>query len=765
MNWIEKPAASSALIPGLHPLVSLMLSRRGIQSSEMARAFLDPQAYTPTPSVEIPGIEAAAEALEMAIRKRLPICVWGDFDVDGQTSTAILFQTLEELGADVKYHIPIRASEGHGVNLPRLQEIIEHGAKLILTCDTGITAHAAVNYARSRQVEMLITDHHEIPEVLPTALAVADPRLLPTGHPLSTLSGSGVAFKLAEALYERFGCPAAASRHLDLAALGLVADLAPLSGDARYLVQLGLRALGTTHRLGLQTMMEMTELDPSNLSEEHISFVLAPRLNALGRLGDANPAVEFLTTTDIIKARVLATQLEGLNTQRQLLCSQVTHAAEAQLHADASLLEGPVIVLGHPTWPGGVVGIVGSRLVERYRKPVILFSTPIGQPAQGSARSVEGVNITSAIAAQKDLLINFGGHPMAAGLSLETEKLPEFTRRLWKTVAEMLVGVDTNHNLAIDNWLSLPELSEDLVAAIETLAPFGPANEKPILATHSVKIESVTKIGRSQEHLKMRIADETGHQQTVLWWNGADESDRLPESPFDLAFTLRGSDWQGNKQIQMEFVDLQIRENAIVVEKRRKVKVTDLRNSIDLSHVLTSLQSLPAAVLWAEGKEKRASNGKDRTELTPGDNLIIWTIPPSPEEFHSAMERVNPERVYLVAVTDPSEPLDSFIGRLFGLLKYAINHHSGRVSYARLETGTAQRAITVRKGLQWLTAQGRIVVNTESPGELIVSSCNSTVDPSEISRLTFELNTLLAETCAYRMYFKEVDKDILFQSE
>jgi len=257
-----------------------------------------------------------------------------------------------------------------------------------------------------RGVDMLITDHHDLPAALPQAFAITDPKLLPEGHPLSTLSGSGVAYKLAEELYARFGRPAEAARLLDLATLGLVADLAQLTGDARYLVQRGLEALRHTQRLGLQTIMELAELAPANLTEEHIGFVLGPRLNALGRLADANPAVELLTTTDPLRARVLATQLEGLNTQRQLLCNQVTRAAEAQLRLDPALLAQPVLVLSHPAWPGGVIGIVASRLVERYHKPAILFSAPAGQPARGSARSVAGLNITAAIGAQKELLLN-----------------------------------------------------------------------------------------------------------------------------------------------------------------------------------------------------------------------------------------------------------------------------------------------------------------------------------------------------------------------
>ncbi len=252
MEWSDPPPVSAPPpLPDLHPLVARTLIRRGITTAAAARAFLDPLHYTAASPAEIPGLAAAADRVVSAIRSREPICVWGDFDVDGQTSTTILVQTLQELGANVTYHIPVRAREGHGVQIEVLTGIIDAGARLILTCDTGITAHKAVEYARSRNVEVVITDHHDLPESLPKAIAVTDPKLLPDDHPLATLSGSGVAYKLSEELYARFGRTGHETRHLDLACLGLVADLARLTGDARFLVQRRARGIApyTTPRL------------------------------------------------------------------------------------------------------------------------------------------------------------------------------------------------------------------------------------------------------------------------------------------------------------------------------------------------------------------------------------------------------------------------------------------------------------------------------------------------------------------------------------
>jgi single-stranded-DNA-specific exonuclease len=763
-TWIEPPPFHGpVLLPGLHPLVAQTLVRRGITTPEAARAFLDPDAGSSVPSTDLPGLSTAMDRIMRAIRSREPICVWGDFDVDGQTSTAILVQALQALGANVTYHIPVRAKESHGVNVPFLAGLIDLGAKLILTCDTGITANEAADYARSRGVDMVITDHHDLPESLPQAFAVVDPKLLPSGHPLATLSGAGVAYKLAEALFEINGITnddhhITSNDFLDLTALGLVADLAILRGEARSIVQRGLDALRNTRRLGLKTMMELAELSPINLTEEHIGFVLGPRLNALGRLGDANPAVDLLTTSDPVRARVLAVQLEGLNTQRQLLCSQVTRAAEAQLRADPSLLARSVLVLGHPAWPGGIVGIVASRLVERYRKPAILFSMPPGEPARGSARSVEGVNITAAIAAQKDLLLGFGGHPMAAGLSLDPANLPEFYRRLAKNVAGQIGDGKTESVLEIDAWLGLPEVSLDLATVLEQLAPFGPGNEKLTLATRGLHLDSATAIGRNKEHLKLAVSDEAGNAQTVLWWDGAGES--LPESAscFDLAYTIRASDWRGTRQVQMEFVDYRLIDQK-PVEVKNGIEIVDQRNAGKPLELLKSLP--PATLVWAEAEEKAAVGGVDRNDLHPAETLAIWTIPPSPEELRQALEIIQPKQVVLFAVHPALEVTENFMARLTGLIKYAINNRNGKVTYAELAAATAQRVLTVQRGLGWLIARGSVHLAHEENGLLQISPGNTGTIPAGDHRLWIEIQTLLAETAAYRAHFRRAGKDTL----
>ena len=472
---IDVPADFCAAVGG-HPLVAQTLLRRGLGALDAARAFLDPDFYTPASPGELPGMEDAVKRIALAIRRREPICVWGDFDVDGQTATTLMVAVLRGLGARVTFHIPVRQTESHGVNVPVLQGIIAEGAHLLLTCDTGIAAHEAIAYAQSRGVDVIVTDHHSLPAELPPAYAAVNPQFLPPGHPLAALPGVGVAYKLAEELCVRAGQPELAAGQLDLVALGIVADVAALAGDTRYLLQRGLAALRRTARPGLQAMLALNQLDAASLNEEHIGFILAPRLNALGRLADANRAVEFLTTGELEQARILAADLESLNAQRKLMCDQVYQAAEAQIERDPSLLEFAALVLSGPAWPAGVIGIVAGRLAERYNRPAVLFAAPPGQPARGSARSVAGCNITAAIAAQAGMLLGFGGHPMAAGLSLAAGHIPEFRRALARTVAGMVGAAPAAPALQIDGYLPLSELSLDLVDDLERLAPMGSGN-------------------------------------------------------------------------------------------------------------------------------------------------------------------------------------------------------------------------------------------------------------------------------------------------
>jgi single-stranded-DNA-specific exonuclease len=759
MRWTE-PASSSTtpLLPNLHPLVARTLLRRGITSSTAAYAFLDPNKYEPTPGSALPGMPQAVSRIADAVRRGEQICVWGDFDVDGQTSTAVLVSALHSLNANSSYYLPVRSRESHGVNITSLQDIIDNGAQLIVTCDTGISSHDAVDYAKSRGVDVIITDHHNLPPQLPKAHAIVTPRMLQPNHPLATLAGVGVAYKLVEELLAHSPSNIQPTDLLDLVAIGLVADVAELTGDTRYLVQRGIEALRKTQRPGLLAMIELAELNQAHLNEEHIGFTIGPRLNALGRLGDANPAVELLITRSPARARVIAAQLENYNAQRRLLTDQVTQAAEAQLRADPSLLTQPAIIIGNPHWPGGVVGIVAARLVERYRKPVIVFSTPPGEPARGSARSISGVPITYAISINKELVINFGGHPMAAGLAVAQENMPAFYRRMQKTVGEILSAVKVEEpTIDLDAWLNLTDINLDLAAAIEPMAPFGSGNTKPVFATRNLGLQKNDLIGRNQEHVKLTVADDAGNTQTVLWWNG--KSELLPEGRFDLAYNLRASDWRGTRQVQMEFVDFHPIEGRAVEVREEKIEIVDYRKEPDKVSLLASLPT--GTLIWAEAEAKEHVKGVDRFALTPASALAIWTMPPSPEELREALAIVHPRTVYLFAAHPALENPENFTTRLIGLVKYVINHRDGAVTYAELAAATAQSLSSVQCGINYLVMHGNIAIVRQEGNVLWLGPGTTVNDFGGAARLQVETQTRLAETAAYHAHFLRADKDNL----
>jgi len=755
---VDIPASFSEL--NLPLLLKQALIRRGMRTPDSARAFLHPEE---TPATPFPEIETSVEIINFAIQRKERICVWGDFDVDGQTSTALLVQTLQSLGADVVYYIPIRGKESHGVHIESLKPIIDNGAKLIVTCDTGITAHEAIDYSNSRGVDVIVTDHHDLGETLPSAKAIINPKLLPAEHPLKNLAGVGVAYKLAEALLDDRPqtidhtlsiVHRPSSELLDLVALGVIADVALLKGETRSLAQKGIQALRNTNRLGLKVMAELSNTNLESLTEETIGFNLAPRLNALGRLSDANPAVELLTTNNPARARVLGAQIEGLNAQRRLLTSQVAEAAEAQLRANPELLTEPVIVLSHPNWPGGVVGIVANRLVDRYHKPALLLTESEDGILRGSARSIEGLHITEAITANKDLLMSFGGHPMAAGLSLQKEKLASFRRGLGKAIEKQLGEVVREEPaLQLDAWLELSEINLELANSLETLAPFGAGNPQLKLATRNVKLKSVTEIGKTKEHLRLTVEDEAGNAQSILWWGGAGEE--LPEtgSKFDIAYSLRASTFRGEKQVALRFEEFRIVEEMPVELRPSKLDIRNLRRQP------ATLNLQPSTLIWAEGQDK--AKGKSRFELHPADELAIYTAPPSPAELRAVLETVKPKVVYLFAVSPVKEKTDEFLARLTGMAKFSINTKGGKISIKDLAVATAQRESAVRIGLEWLAAGGHVSAVPEGEAVLL-SAGNGEANQYLQKELFIAVRGILEETAAYREYFSTASPEHLF---
>ncbi len=757
MKWLEPDKVS---VPhevneavGGHPLLAQAVVRRGLCTANQVVAFLDPSFYRPSSPLELPDMDRAVRRLHLAVERGEAILVWGDFDVDGITATALLVEALVDLGARVHWYVPHRERESHGVHWQSLQPFLGRGVRVLLTCDTGVSAHAIVQQAQKMGLDVVITDHHDLPPSLPAALAVVNPKRLEPDHKLRHLSGAGVAYKLVEAL-------GVGEQALDLVALGLVADAVAQLGDVRYLVQRGLQAIRASERVGLCALAEVADVRPKIIDEDQISFALAPRLNALGRLADAARGVELFLEKDLARARSIAAEAEALNVRRQFLSKQVTAAAQDQLDHDPGLASLPILVLSHPHWPSGVLGIAASRLVEHYARPVVLISTPPGEKARGSARSIEGVDMRAALAAHAELFDSFGGHPMAAGFSMSPDRVPELRRGLVRTIADSVGGHLPERELCVEAYVSLPALTLDLAEQLGRLAPFGPGNPPVYLATQGVRATSARTMGRTGDHRMVQLQDEDGHVVTAFWWHSGGLS--VPEGQFDLAYVLRVDRFEDEPCLRLEWVDARgVERPHLEVSKAVSApEIADYRGLVEPLPVLRAVWEEGRTQVWSEAVNPPSFDALARQQLREMPVLVVWTIPPSARVLAQALATARPLLVYLFAV-DPA--LDSprvFLQRLAGLIKHALEAYGGRLEWGALAAAMAHRLETVQSGVEWLISRGQLSMTSMGPEAVVVRGGGES-DPKTAQRSRARLEELLRETAAYRRYFRGADAQSL----
>ncbi|MFZ4815852.1 MAG: single-stranded-DNA-specific exonuclease RecJ [Phototrophicaceae bacterium] len=749
-TWLEPiPVAvpeEFTLSVGGHPLIAEILWRRGVQTLPAMRQFTDWRLARPLAPTVFPNMERAVERLKAAIARSEQIAVWGDFDVDGQTSTALLVEALTALGAQVTSYIPHRITEGHGVHVPSLTRLINDGATLILTCDTGVDAHDAIHYARTRNVDVIVTDHHKLPDALPNATAIINPRLLPVDHPLRDLPGVGVAYQLVSALAPQRDW----SHLLDLVALGIVADVALIQRDTRYWLQRGLEVLANTTRLGLISMMELARVQPMTVTEETIAFRLAPRLNALGRLGDANPSTELLTTTSLERARILANQLEGLNAERQRLSEEVWAGVQNQVERQPELLRNAALVIYQHGWHTGVLGIVANRCVEAYNRPTLLLGGDDANVVRGSARSVDGVDITDAIATTRHLLMGFGGHTMAAGVTLSAENVAEFRRALGYSVMQQRGENTPEPTLTIDYELPLEAITLPLAEDIKRLAPFGAGNPAITFMTRDVLITQRAWLGRDQKHLRLTIQNESGHTREVKWWGAG----KPPEGRFDLAYTLQPDTFDvGEVLIQWEAAR-PLQDAITLAHAVRAITPHDYRATSNPQVTLESIRQQEGAALLIWDESAVVDGAVNRNGLQSAAALAVWSVPATPAVWRAALERVNPERLYLFGAGADYDTLEGFLKRLGGLVNYALNHKGGQASLESFAAGLGHPPATARAGLDVLAAMGQIMFYDVADGVNVVRVQGT--PSNDRPKQEAALRLLLSEAAAYRAYWRRV---------
>ncbi|HHY60158.1 MAG TPA: single-stranded-DNA-specific exonuclease RecJ [Clostridia bacterium] len=546
----------------ISPITAKVLLNRGIHTAEEGRVFFHGSLSDLSSPWELPGMEAAVRRIVRGIKEKEKIMVFGDYDVDGITATAVVVSFLRNLGVPVGYYIPER-SLGYGLSAEALQDIHRQGYSLVITVDCGISAAAEIAYGQQLGLDFVVTDHHEPGEALPQVEGVVNPKLNGSRAPHSELAGVGVAFKLLQALAERLGLDqAGVFAYLDLVTLGTIADVVPLLGENRILVKNGLSRLQRSGRVGVRALLEVAGVGDGELTPNQVAYALAPRLNAAGRMASPLLALEILLTQSAQRARELALKLQELNAARQLLVQQVTQEALAMMEQEeAAHGQSPVAVLASPFWHPGVTGIVAAKLADMLYKPVILLTVE-GELAKGSGRSVPGFDLFQGIQHCRELLLKAGGHAQAVGLTVATAQLPHFREKINRYAAERLAAAGADPTLPIEAEVLPGQLDFQLLDELAQLQPFGYGNPEPVLAWRSALIKDCRPVGKEGEHLKLQILAERDVMDGIAF-NMAPVFNTLDLTrPVDLAFRLRRNQWNGQAKLQLVLEDMKPSQEA-----------------------------------------------------------------------------------------------------------------------------------------------------------------------------------------------------------
>ena len=592
-NWQFAPQVEDADFTkiakkaGLGPEAARLLFSRGIKDEDSLTRFLAPSLDDLHDPYLLHDMDKAVNRIRRAIEQGEFILVYGDYDADGMTSASILKETLEQLGAECLVYLPNRFTDGYGPNASVYKYFIEQqGISLIVTVDNGVAGHETIDLAQSMGVDVIVTDHHSMPEVLPYAYAIVHPEHSEADYPFKHLAGCGVAFKLACALLEEVQVEL-----LDLVAIGTIADMVSLTDENRIMVQYGLEILRNTQRIGLQELFEVAGISSSDLTEETVGFQLAPRLNALGRLDDPNPAIDLLTGFDDEEVREIALMIQDKNEERKEIVQAIYEEAKSLVDPNKS-----VQVLAKEGWNPGVLGIVAGRLLEELGQTVIVLNIEDGR-AKGSARSIEAVDIFEALDPYRELFIAFGGHAGAAGMTLEVDKLKALSELLEAYITEKGLDVATKNNLRLDEELDLEALTIETVKNFERLAPFGMDHQKPVFYIRDFQVENARTMGAGNAHLKLKISKGSANFEVVAFGKGSLATEFAQVKDLELAVTLSVNQWNGQTALQLMMVDARVDGVQLFNIRSKSVELPEGVPVLDFTSDLPEIFSGPAIVV------------------------------------------------------------------------------------------------------------------------------------------------------------------------
>ncbi len=542
------------------PPVSELLVQRGISSVDEAERFFHPSLKDMHDPFLMPDMDKAVNRLNKALGSKEKILVFGDYDVDGTTSVALVYKYLQNFYSNIEYYIPTRYDEGYGISLRAIDEAHASGVKLIIILDCGIKAIEEIKYAATLGIDFIICDHHVPDDELPPAAAILNPKLEGSTYPCPHLSGCGVGFKFMQAFAKSNGITGnELDNMLDLVAVSIAADIVPMVGENRIMAFWGLKRLNTNPNVGLRAIIKICQLGNREITISDVIFKIGPRINASGRMQSGREAVELLVSRDFSDAYQRAKNIDQYNKDRKELDKCITEEANAILERhNERLNDKKSIVIYNKDWHKGIIGIVASRLTELYYKPAVVLTLSNGL-ATGSSRSVQGFDVYSAIDASRDLLENFGGHTYAVGLSLKEENIPEFTRRFEEYVAENILPSQLTPQLDIDAFLTFSEITPEFLSLLRRFNPFGPGNQKPVFCSRGVMDFGTSKlVGKHLEHIKLELVDNTsGKVFNGIAFNMGEFFEHIhARKPFDICYTIE----ENKHQSSAGHIQLQVKE-------------------------------------------------------------------------------------------------------------------------------------------------------------------------------------------------------------
>jgi len=569
-RWVYTESAEQGSVRELHhslgvsKTIARLLTLRDIHTSDQARSFLKPQIDQLHDPFLMRDMEKASQRLSRAIRSDETVLVYGDYDVDGTTGIAAFLLFLQEFGVDVHFDIPCRFKDGCGVGPEAVRQAASAGASLIITVDCGISAFEAADLARKLGVDMIVCDHHTVGEQLPDAHAVLNPKRPDCGYPFDGLSGAGVGFKLIQATVEKLGLGRdVATRYLDLIAISIASDIVPLIDENRVMMSEGLDLINRCPRPGIQALLKQIHARRGSVHTSTLIFSIGPRINAAGRLGDAAAAVSLMISRRRAESERMAAELEAINTARREVDAQTMKEAVQKVEQQVNMDQASSLVLYSPDWHLGVIGIVASRLVDLYSRPVILLTTVDGM-IKGSARSIRGFNIYEALKACDDLLVQFGGHQYAAGMTIKPSKLHEFKQRIDELASLALADNDFVPELKVDLQIGLGEVDRAFMQSLNRFRPYGPGNKKPVFVSKGVELTGLpTIVGKG--HLKLRLRQQ---ESGVFDAIGFHMHEYLPmvrdtgRKRIDIAYEVEENHWNGNGPLQLKLRDIHLEQSV-----------------------------------------------------------------------------------------------------------------------------------------------------------------------------------------------------------